>query len=498
MSGPPGRLDAWTHRALRSELPGLDVAFDDATVHRLIAIGMLAGGSGGRALVRCERAQAVFDAGPSCSVRYRVGIEDARTRGVSEALVLLRLFPGALAAREHFACRLRPLAEAARGRAELAAFVTPIALFESHAMTASAFPIDGDLPMLVPATDAGGMAPVLRQALGEGEGVAPLSRVEVAHYPRQHHCVIRYGFQHGAPDGSVAAERIVYGKIAADGRGEATMTAVPELRERLAGRRGRNFRVPQALGLVPSLSLVLIESVPGSPQIGPLLKARLRGMPGGPVASRPEGGPGALEEAVDWAATVAAGLHDSGVGAGTPRLLADELHEMLEGLDLLDRLTPSLAMDFREWVEAVQASAAAAEPWAPVFSHGDYSPSQIFLDGAECALIDFDTVCQAEPMLDLGTFVAYLRLTARKAGGDTFEARALADGLADRFLTAYVRERELVAADAARLRERVPPYEMLSLLRLVLHSWRKFKPERLARALALVRERLPYLVAGAS
>ena len=33
-------------------------------------------------------------------------------------------------------------------------------------------------------------------------------------------------------------------------------------------------------------------------------------------------------------------------------------------------------------------------------------------------------------------------------------------------------------------------YELVSLLRLVFHSWRKFKGERLAFAVELVRDRL--------
>ena len=49
------------------------------------------------------------------------------------------------------------------------------------------------------------------------------------------------------------------------------------------------------------------------------------------------------------------------------------------------------------------------------------------------------------------------------------------------------------ARERDRLQARVRLYEMVSLLRLVFHSWRKFKGARLALAAGLVRERLPSL-----
>jgi hypothetical protein len=97
-------------------------------------------------------------------------------------------------------------------------------------------------------------------------------------------------------------------------------------------------------------------------------------------------------------------------------------------------------------------------------------------------LVDFDTVCQAEPALDLGQFVAYLRFTLRKRSGDA----GLADELAARFLDAYPLGGR---AGRARLEARVAGYEVLSLLRMALHGWQKFKPDRVLVLVPLLEER---------
>ena len=62
-----------------------------------------------------------------------------------------------------------------------------------------------------------------------------------------------------------------------------------------------------------------------------------------------------------------------------------------------------------------------------------------------------------------------------------------------RFLEEYMNACGYAARERDRLQARVRLYEMVSLLRLVFHSWRKFKGARLALAAGLVRERLPSL-----
>src|SRR5206468_12829397 len=173
----------------------------------------------------------------------------------------------------------------------------------------------------------------------------------------------------------------VFGKIAWDDRAALTAAALPELRERLERRRTWRFAVPRPLGFVQSLRLVLLEPMPGAPRLQALLRERLGagGAPGRPT----------LEDALEQAAAVAAGLHGSGVGRGRQRGIQEERVELEQALTVLDHFSPGLGSEYREWVDSVKALAAASEPLPACFSHGDFSPSQLLFSSDQCSLIDF-------------------------------------------------------------------------------------------------------------
>src|SRR3954454_12510413 len=54
-----------------------------------------------------------------------------------------------------------------------------------------------------------------------------------------------------------------------------------------------------------------------------------------------------------------------------------------------------------------------------VLSHGDFTPSQVLLDGSSSAVVDLDTLCWADPAQDLGRYLAQLHLLAAKYAGPT-------------------------------------------------------------------------------
>jgi aminoglycoside phosphotransferase (APT) family kinase protein len=160
----------------------------------------------------------------------------------------------------------------------------------------------------------------------------------------------------------------------------------------------------------------------------------------------------------------------------------------------MQRVAPDLGARFLAWLERVETHAEASDPLRPCFSHGDYTYTQLIFEGAQSGLVDFDTVCQAEPALDLGQFLAYLRVAAHKARRESGSTSApIGMQLGARFLETYIAAVGDRLEDTERLRVRVPLYEIISLLRMGLHSWQQIKPARLENVVAVLEEELACL-----
>jgi Phosphotransferase enzyme family len=453
----PGLLDPLRSPRLSDRLPGLATAFDAGAAGALLHRALVSGG-GGWQNERCELGHARLLPDGSCLLRYRVGAGD--DTGGRAAVVNARLFGSAAACRRHLETRLRPLAERARGRAELRPFAQPVAVVSELHMAASVFPLDADLPTLVDASDATTIGRLLA-----GSSVAGDDRcsVALARYGRGNRCVLRYELN----------SRAVYGKIADDDRGVDADAVIAALESTLPrGPAHRCFGVPRSLGYHADLRLLLLESVPGAPELSRLLKAHARGE-GARLRD--------IERTVRSCAEIAAGLHASGVAVSDVRPAAGEIARVGEGVADVATIAPELGEWLTRTLGAVQVRLDGARELPACLCHGDLKHNQILFDGAGRTLVDFDTVCHAEPALDLGHFLGYLRLKA---------PAAVADRMSELFVDAYVdaagwgRDRE------RPLRDRVAAYEALSLLGRAVHSFQKFKPARLALIFTLLEERL--------
>jgi aminoglycoside phosphotransferase (APT) family kinase protein len=154
--------------------------------------------------------------------------------------------------------------------------------------------------------------------------------------------------------------------------------------------------------------------------------------------------------------------------------------------------SPALGIRLTRWLAPAQAAAAATEPLPLAVAHGDLTPSNLLFQGDRCGLIDLDGVCLAEPALDLGHFLAHLRLGVTRAGqrAGTDDHEELGDRLAGVVLAAYA---DAAGVELDPLRRRVAVFEAISLARTALRSWEKLKVARLLDVLRLMHER-PNLV----
>ena len=482
------QLDPLRSPVLRQELPGIKGAFDAELMREYLQEVFFGKNNPDYTIDRCEPGQSVYR-GDSCIIRYLLEVKDSTSGQMLQPLVIGRVFQDQLTGALYLRDKLAPLAERMRGREEIAPFLTPVAMIEPLNMVVYVFPIDGELPVLVDVTDGRRMVEVLAEMLPDAQAnrlVIQDCRVELGHYGRQHRCVLRYHVAGTTPGADAPQHMLIYGKVAADGRGALAGPVIAALHDRVLDAGGYRFNIPQSYGFRPDLQLALFEAIPGVPQVAQLLKARLKGQ----ETTQP--GKLSLEESLDACARIAAALHGSGIPLGLRRALEDELAGLRQGFAVVQRISPALGAQFQTWLERAEAYAADSKPLKLCFSHGDFSYTQLIFEGTQSGLVDFDTVCQAEPTLDLGQFLAYLRVAVLKGQKAASPAlAAMTEQLCAQFLNAYIAAARL--EDEERLRMRVPVYEIISLLRLALHSWQKLKGSRLEYVISILEERVSCL-----
>jgi hypothetical protein len=249
------------------------------------------------------------------------------------------------------------------------------------------------------------------------------------------------------------------------------------------------FTIPRPLGRLPELQLSLLEALPGDARIGPALEARLRGDP------PPD--PPLLEEMVATCGHVAAAVHASGVTTGPVRTLEDELAGLLPEIELARRFVPSLGARAQAWLDLIAALASQSEPLRRCLVHGDFKHEQLLFDGASSGLVDFDAICQAEPALDLGKFLAHLRTEAQRIQERASVSSSLGEELAEQLLRAYLSAAGEHVQDEPRLRARTAVYEAIALLRLLVRSQLDLDDARVRMTADILEGRLAWGQASA-
>jgi hypothetical protein len=469
-------------------LPAAQTAFDGAAMRGYLQKALFDSAPASHTIEQCEPDQSIYT-GECCVVRYQLTLKEHSSGEQLQSLATARIFQDRDAADRYMREKLAPLAARMRGREEVAPFATPVAAIEALNMVVYVFPIDGELPTLVECSDPLRMRSLLTEMLPDARS-GRLSiqdcRVELGHYGRQHRCVLRYHILGAAAGDDTPRRALIYGKIAADGRGALAGPVIDALHARVLDRGGYQFNIPQSFGFQPDLQLALFEAIPGVPQVAQLLKARLKG-----EAPREDGM--SLEESIDACARIAASLHTSGIDLGPRRAFEDELANLRAGFALVQPISPELGAQFQIWLDRVADYAANSQPLDLCFSHGDFSYTQLIFAGAQCGLVDFDTVCQAEPALDLGQFLAYIRMAARKGKAGADATSATIEQLCAQFLQTYITAAGDALEDVERVRLRASAYEIISLLRLALHSWQKLKGSRLEYVNSILEERVSCL-----
>ena len=484
------------HDLLRSafvqkKIPALAEAFDADKMRQTLQDTLVEANHDRYSIVNCVPGKVLYLPDNIINMQYKLTIQDYAHNQTIETLINARLFQDLAECKAYLDQMVNPIAARMKGRPEIKPFATPVAMVEHLNMALSAFPIDGLIPTLVDATDPHKMASILAEALPEavsGEFVIQEVRVLPAHYGRYKRCVLQYSIDGVQTKTQIRQNITVYGKVDADGLGRLTVSVISALRDTLhEPELPYRFRVPRSLGYFPDLQLLLMEALPGKPIFKELLKTWTADRDG-KLSTESDV---TLEQAVRTCALIAATLHGSNIKLGRQNTFEMQVADLVEEVEVLNQAIPEAGAQVKSWIDQT-IELAQTYPALPLcFSHGDFRYTQLIFDGSGGGLVDFDSICQAEPALDLGQYLAYQRLSILKAQDPNFPfAPEAIERLCALFLDTYVDASKRWIVDEGILKGRVAIYELISLIRLTLHSWEKMKGSRLKQTLSLLEERI--------
>lgn len=344
------------------------------------------------------------------------------------------------------------------------------------AMHAYVFPCDPALASLPALVDPAVMAKVLTEALGE----AVIScQVEVIRYRPAKRATLHVGARLRAGRGTVALR--VIAKIYSSG---AKAASVYEETQRLtalvdsgAGQvpgGGRSaLKLASALAFVADGPMIVQSSLPGTP-LEDLL------VPGPSGRADPAAGP-----ALAAAARAVAALHRLPPVSTRIRSAEKELARFAQRAGAIAVVEPASGVLLGE-ATALLTESYRRLPAAPIgLVHGDCKPSQFLLGGPDVGLLDFDHCGLADPVSDVGAFLAALRKTAvtrslREPRRPRPETGTDGHRLERTFLETYGRE----AGDQTDLEERVRWHQGAALVRKALRAFARAPRSPLPAALA--------------
>jgi aminoglycoside phosphotransferase (APT) family kinase protein len=196
-------------------------------------------------------------------------------------------------------------------------------------------------------------------------------------------------------------------------------------------------------------------------------------------------------EVVGRAARALAELHTSGIDTDdlSRRTGVDEAGKAAKRATLLEQYVPELAPVVRQVAGALCPTLAGLPADTVRPGHGSYKSSQLLVRDGTVFVVDFDQFCLADPALDVGYFLAYLRpagLWYRRAG-----RRAWFEAAADAFLTTYLHrlaERGESGATCAGIAGRAPVFEAALLLKIAARRANRLHSPRPGEVAAVLDE----------
>lgn len=246
------------------------------------------------------------------------------------------------------------------------------------------------------ALDSEAIKPHLNYCLKTGTHAgASISKceIDVLRYKPGRRCTLRYRLWARDPHACGSQERTIIGKIYKnEAKSRRILRVISELYHKgFGGDSMDGIRIPGPLGHIPELAMVLMEYVPG-----PSLRESF---------SSPR-----LADHLAAAARALVKIHSCSLKGVRKHQVSDEFAILNRWVVKATWINPDLAPALETSLRDIIASAHDLDCPETVLTHGDFSPNHVLLGGGEVTIVDFDSVCNADPARDIGHFLAHLRL----------------------------------------------------------------------------------------
>jgi len=288
---------------------------------------------------------------------------------------------------------------------------TPVVSLPQAPMVLYAFPVDESLPGLFEATDPDAMRRHLGELWQDRRIRVRSVRPTMMGYTPHARAAIGYEVLSESRRSGVPELRHLVGKMHA--KKEPSRLFADAWAVWRAARGRVNLAPP--VGYVPGAGLTLQERVAGE---------RLGGLVDAPDFRR----------SVRDTGLMLAKLHALSVPLSGRRRAADEVQSVIRWAGVLSTIRPDLTARVERLRDRIAGEVSTrTRAGAPI--HGDFHHTNILVDDANLTFIDLDEMALGDPMVDVGRFLASLRVPARRVFGNI---GALSEA-GEHFLEAYLR-----------------------------------------------------------
>jgi hypothetical protein len=290
-------------------------------------------------------------------------------------------------------------------------------------LAVQAFPADNALPALAASCDTSPQSSLwlaLQEAaqtqLGSAEWHLIAAEAEPVRYKPASRCVMRYKLVLANNTTSEQRDLTTFGKVYADA---AQARAVQALQQQLYDEQIRMQQtwplLPRPLGMLDAFGLTFNEAVQPAPsqQAGQGLRTGIRALE--PHIERGRGGEFLRailpETELRLTAEALVRLHTSTVHPGEKSLRtgAKEAKRARERAALIASRNAEQAEEVQQLAQQLAQRLETLQPDTYRPAHGGFKASQLLFHSGRVFVVDFDGFCLADPALDVGYFLAYLR-----------------------------------------------------------------------------------------